>query len=82
MQIDSDYVIKIFGYCPLTNQQLLNKFIEQGPNSLRTMPGEYVLIIENAHETYIITSPYGVCQYYYTVRKNNFFHGPTPCWFN
>ena len=77
MEINSAYKINLIGYCSLSQENLLNKFLSEGAHSLSSLDGEYTIIIENDTECYIITSSYGVCQYYYTIYKNKFFHSDT-----
>jgi len=77
MEINSAYKINLIGYCSLGQENLLNKFLNEGAQSLSGLDGEYAIIIENDIECYIITSSYGVCQYYYTIYKNRFFHSDT-----
>jgi len=77
MPVEGNYQIKLIGYCALSKEEILKKFIKEGQSSLTNLIGEYVIVIENNIETYLITSAYGVCQYYYTVQENNLFHDDT-----
>jgi len=77
MNVDTNYKIKLIGYCSVAEDALLKKFIQAGPSSLVNLKGEYVIAIENQDECYIVTSPYGVCQYYYTVYKDKLIHDDT-----
>ena len=61
MEINSAYKINLIGYCSLDQENLLNKFLNEGAHSLSGLDGEYAIIIENDIECYIITSSYGVC---------------------
>ncbi len=51
--------------------------MDEGARSLLDLQGEYTIIVENSNETYLITSPYGVCQYYYSLYGNQLFHDDT-----
>lgn len=77
MNIDTNYQIKLIGYCSIGKESLLKRFVQEGPSSLADLGGEYLLVIENSDECYIITSPYGICQYYYTIHRNELFHDDT-----
>ena len=77
MNSESQYQIKLFGYCALTQEEILNKFLQSGASELTSLTGEYIIVIENQDEAYLISSPYGVCQYYYTLQENQFFHDDT-----
>ncbi len=77
MNIDSNYRIKSIGYCFSEKDQILKKFSQEGPSALAGLKGEYVIVIENNRECYIVTSAYGACQYYYTIHKNELFHDDT-----
>lgn len=72
-----NYNIKLIGYCSLEKNSLLEEFIQKGPSTLLNLEGEYIIVIENNNECYIITSTYGVCQYYYVIYKNKLFHDDT-----
>jgi len=71
------YQIKLIGHCTLDTDAITQKLAENAISDLVNLPGNYVILIENSQETYIITSPYGACQYYYTVKNNQLFHDET-----
>ncbi len=75
----SNYQITLYGYCQLTPREILEKFTTEGVKNLNYLSGEYVIILENKQlkECYIITSAHGICQYYYTLDKNQFYHSDT-----
>ena len=73
----SSYQVKLIGHCELKLHSILNQFIQTGVSQLVHLKGNYVILIENSQESYIITSPYGACQYYYTLHNNQFFHDDT-----
>ena len=70
----SAYTLKSIGYCQLDEEALLRKFLSEGPDALRDLRGEYTLIIENSDECFIITSPVGAINYFYTLQDEKFFH--------
>jgi hypothetical protein len=72
-----DLQVKLFGYCSLDELMLRKAFLESGPRGLANLSGDYVIVVEKLDETFIISSPYGVCQYFYTVRNDRLFHGDT-----
>lgn len=69
--------VRIIGQCPLSAAQALERFTQDGPSSLLDLGGEYVVVIEHEQACYLITSRYGLCQYYYTVHRGKLFHGDT-----
>ncbi len=73
----SSYQVKLIGYCELDLHSILNQFIQTGVSELVNLKGNYLILIENSQECYIITSPYGACQYYYTIENNQLFHDET-----
>ena len=73
----SNYRIKIIGYCACDPDSLLDLFFTEGPESLTSLKGEYVVVIENETECCIVSSPYGVCQYYYIHDMTGFYHADT-----
>ena len=77
MERDSIYKVRVFGYCLDDNEKLLNKFLSNGPKSLLGLPGDYVIVIENKDETFLISSTYAVNQYYYAVDNGRFYHSDT-----
>lgn len=77
MNTSTNYQTKLIGYCSISSDAILKKFLQKGPSCLADLKGEYVIIIENNNECYIITSPYGICQYYYVIYENRFFHNNT-----
>ncbi len=77
MMNDLNYQIKLIGHCTLNTDAITRKFAENGASDLVNLPGNYVILIEKPEECYIITSPYGACQYYYTIKDNQLFHHET-----
>jgi hypothetical protein len=77
MNMASDYQIRLNGYTSVGKELLLQKFVREGAPSLANLSGQYVIVAEDSNECYIVTSPYGVCQYYYTVCGNRLFHDDT-----
>lgn len=77
MRLHEGSRVKIIGQCPLTAVQILERLGENGPSSLLDLGGQYVVVIEDKQECHLITSPYGLCQYYYTVHNGKLFHGDT-----
>ncbi|MGB3535703.1 MAG: hypothetical protein WBA13_19575 [Microcoleaceae cyanobacterium] len=77
MMDDSNYQIKLIGHCGLDTDEITRKFVKSGVSELLNLSGNYVILIENNQENYIITSPYGACQYYYTIKDNQLFHDQT-----
>jgi asparagine synthase (glutamine-hydrolysing) len=69
--------IQLLGYCELDKNAIQQKFNQNGVSELVNLSGNYTIVIENNQETYIITSPYCVCQYYYTIKDNQLFHDQT-----
>ena len=70
----SSHKVKCFGYNSLSNTEILNKFKKDGADSLRYLHGDYIIILENEDETFFISSPYAVCQYYYTTQNGKLYH--------
>ncbi|QIZ71176.1 hypothetical protein [Oxynema aestuarii] len=72
-----NYQLNIIGYCSLNRDRLLQKFLQDGVENFPRLGGNYAIAIVHPSETYLITSIYGVCQYYYTVKNGQIFHDET-----
>jgi asparagine synthase (glutamine-hydrolysing) len=70
----SPYTVRIIGYCELDKDRILQKFHDEGVESLRNLRGEYTLILEKADECFVISSPCGVMHYFYTVQNGKLYH--------
>ena len=71
------YTAKLLGYCEIDATALRERLQTGGSQSLINLKGDYCWILESEQDCYIITSPYGACQYYYTLHQGQFFHGET-----
>jgi len=77
MEVGLNYKIMIFGYCIDDEETILNKFLTNGPYCLLGLSGDYVIVIENSSETFVVSSTFAVTQYYYTVENGKFYHSDT-----
>ena len=71
------YQTKLFGYCEINATELIDRLNQKECHSLINLKGDYCWIAESDRDCYIITSPYSLCQYYYTLQNDRFFHGET-----
>lgn len=71
------FSVQRFGYCSLTPPELADLAESRGPAALASLPGQYVIVLESPADTYLISSPYGMCQYHYAVVDGAFYHGET-----
>ncbi len=74
---DKPFRLDVVGYCGLTRQELLARFVEGRADEVARLPGEYTLVFERGEDVCIVSSPYGVTQYYYALVRGRFFHGGT-----
>lgn len=76
-QHDQIVMIKVIGYCSKTKGEILESFLQGRIEDLRHIRGEFVIIIEDVDVTEIISSYYGVCQYFYAEVNSELYHGDT-----
>lgn len=69
--------LRLIGYCSLDKDAILDKYYKEGVKGLTELKGEYAITIDSDNETYIITSPYGVCLYYYALHDGKLYHDDT-----
>ena len=65
-----EWTLQLIGHADLDETEMLSRFVAEGPESLTRLPGEYVLSIAGNGEQYLISSPFGVAQYYYAISGN------------
>jgi asparagine synthetase B (glutamine-hydrolysing) len=69
-----NFRVRLIGYCECDESQLVHRYLNGDPLELTALQGEYAIVLENDEETCIITSAYGMCQYYYTLFEGRFYH--------
>ncbi len=67
----------MLGHCSASDAAFLAAYRADGLRAIQRFSGEYVAIIGSGEETVIVSSPYGVFQYFYTVQYGRLFHGDT-----
>ncbi len=69
--------LKIIGQCFETAEKIKAIYFKHGSERLLHLDGEYIIVIENENGTEIISSYYGVSQYFYTIKNSRIFHDDT-----
>jgi Asparagine synthase len=69
--------LRICGYCNSTPRELLGILRDSGPQAVQEVPGEFVVAIEGPDEQFLISSPYGVTQYFYLESARRLVHADT-----
>jgi asparagine synthase (glutamine-hydrolysing) len=69
--------IKTIGNPSGTREEIAAAFEENRLEELLRLDGEYIIVLEAENRTTIVSSYYGVHQYFYTVAGPNFYHGET-----
>ncbi|MGO8734242.1 MAG: hypothetical protein ACLQVM_15825 [Terriglobia bacterium] len=69
--------IRTIGYVSKTGDEIAATVEKNRLEDLLHLEGEYLIVIEGENRTVIITSYYGVCQYFYAHIGSNFYHGET-----
>lgn len=65
------------GYCAATPDELLSILRESGPQRVQETAGEFVFAAESEDEQFLISSPYGVAQYFYVQAGSRLIHADT-----
>jgi hypothetical protein len=73
----SEWKIRIIGSINIKKEEILERFILKGINNLLKLEGEYVIALESNKEKFIVSSPYGIHQYYYSIVNGELFHDDT-----
>jgi asparagine synthase (glutamine-hydrolysing) len=69
--------IRTIGYVSKTRDEIVATFENNRLEDLLHLGGEYIIVIEAENKTVIVSSYYGVCQYFYAHIGSNFYHGET-----
>lgn len=69
--------IRTIGYLSKTRDEIAAAFDKNRLEDLLHLEGEYIVVIEGENRTAIISSYYGVRQYFYAHIGSNFYHGET-----
>jgi len=69
--------IRTIGYLSKTRDEIGAAFEKNRLEDLLHLEGEYIIVIEGENRTVIVSSYYGVCQYFYAHIGSNFYHGET-----
>lgn len=65
------------GYCAATPEELLRILQDSGPERVQEVAGEFVFAAETEEEQFLISSPYGVAQYFYVEAESRLIHADT-----
>jgi asparagine synthase (glutamine-hydrolysing) len=69
--------IRTIGYLSRTREEIAAAFEKNRLEDLLHLQGEYTIVIEGENRTAIVSSYYGVCQYFYAHIGSAFYHGET-----
>lgn len=73
----TELVVRVFGHCDTSSDVIAVRFKAGLVAELTDLAGEYVLCIIDGDQTVLVSSPYGVLNYYYTVEGGRLAHGDT-----
>ena len=69
--------MEVFGYCHASSTEIA-ALVESGrEREAVQLGGNFVAVAKRGKEVWVITSPYGVVAYFYTLGSTWFSHGPT-----
>ena len=69
--------IRTIGYLAKTREEIAAAFEKNRLEELLHLEGEYIIVIEDEKRTVVVSSYYGICQYFYAKIGSNFYHGET-----
>ena len=69
--------IRTIGYLAKTREEIAAAFEKNRLEELLHLEGEYIIVIEDEKRTVVVSSYYGICQYFYAYIGSNFYHGET-----
>ena len=69
--------VEVFGYCHASTAQIAALIRSRREREVVQVGGNFVVVAKQGQKIWIITSPYGVVAYFYSVRPTCFSHGPT-----
>ena len=67
--------LKLLGHCALSREQIKYMFAHGDIERLCGLQGEYVIVIDNDSDCWIITSPNDVIGYFYCMHNSKLYHG-------
>lgn len=69
--------IRTIGHVSKSRDEIAATFEKNRLEDLLHLQGEYIIVIEGENRTAIVSSYYGMCQYFYAHIGPNFYHGET-----